>query len=139
MIAKENPMSEPTHVASPETGPAAVPDQESSHGFGHQTRRGGWANRIAFMLYRIVRPVIRPLVWRTRLFFIGPILQELAEIREVASLEAAKRFVPDPALTASIERLLLTLAIEQRPGERRPCVETPPTPTVPPRASGEAG
>ena len=82
--------------------------------------QGGIGRRLALRLYRMVRPVIRPIAWRTRSFMLGPVLQELAELRaQVSGRPHSMTSGPavgalDPGLSQAMERLLLTLALEER-------------------------
>ena len=73
------------------------------------------SRRIGKRLYWLVRPVARPLAWRGRQFLIGEIRAELAGLRERLD-QLVARPVTGPggestALTAAMERVLLTLAV----------------------------
>lgn len=81
---------------------------------------GALSRRLAFRAYRVVRPIVRPLAWRIRSFLLGPVLQDLAELRQ--QLQGQRPFTAfpasstpnDPGLAQAVERLLLTLALEER-------------------------
>lgn len=80
--------------------------------------QGSVGRRLAFRFYRLVRPVVRPVAWRIRTFMLGPVLQELAEMRtggrhSFVGADASSRIL-DPGLALAVERLLLTLALEER-------------------------
>ncbi len=82
--------------------------------------QGGLGRRMAFAVYRLVRPIVRPLAWRMRSFMLAPVLLELAELRgptqgRPATLSGGSTpAAMDPALSQAVERLLLTLALEDR-------------------------
>ncbi len=79
-------------------------------------RRGGIARRLAMGLYRLVRPVARPLAWRGRTFLIGPVRDEVAVLRdrvERLAMGSAGAGALDNSVSAHVmERLLLTLALQ---------------------------
>lgn len=79
-------------------------------------RRGGIARRLAMGLYRLVRPVARPLAWRGRTFLIGPVRDEVAVLRdriERLAVGQAGAGALDNSVSAHVmERLLLTLALQ---------------------------
>ena len=81
--------------------------------------------RIGMLAYRLVRPVVRPLAWRLRRFLTIEITAELADarFRQEVALQRLDSLVqqphghasatgPDPRLAEAMERLLLTLALE---------------------------
>jgi hypothetical protein len=72
------------HTDQPATPPAnlIVPPEESS-----ALRRGGKA--VLLGLYRLARPVLRPILWRTRAFFAQPALGEIAEVKQLFLTEIA--------------------------------------------------
>ncbi len=73
--------------------------------------------------YRLVRPVVRPVAWRSRSFLTGELMRELADVRAKLDL-ALQRLPPDgrfqdraalsPGAGRAAERMLLTLALESR-------------------------
>jgi FkbM family methyltransferase len=91
-------------------------------------------HRLAMLAYRPVRPVLRPLVWRARTFLIGPLLEEMARLRqqldELQSRPLANvRPTLDPAISAAMERLMLTLALQDardRPPPDLSLLDPPP-------------
>ena len=77
----------------------------------------GVGRRIGKQLYRLIRPVARPIAWRSRQFITGELREELAGLRErldqlVARPVQAPAASADPAMAAAMERLLLTLALQ---------------------------
>jgi hypothetical protein len=40
-------------------------------------------------LYRLVRPVLRPILWRTRAFFTQPVLAEITDVKQLLLAETA--------------------------------------------------
>lgn len=71
--------------------------------------------------YRLVRPIVRPVAWRLRSFFVGSLqdeVRELAaqmealrtELRERSEREAAAL---EPQIAAVLEQALLTLALDR--------------------------
>ena len=96
----------PPPPPSPSSGPLAI----------RQPSRGGLGRRLVFAAYGLVRPVLRPIAWRLRSFLIGPVLEALAEQRTHGAhpFTAAGGSTLDPAMAKAIERLLLTLAVEER-------------------------
>lgn len=72
--------------------------------------------------YRLVRPVVRPLAWRLRTFFAGPLHDEVRELRaEVAALRAELRdraaredAALEPRIASVLEQAILTLALDRQ-------------------------
>lgn len=88
---------------------------------GASSGRRGLVRRLGRGLYGLVRPVVRPLAWRTRQFLTGDIRREIAEFsarqdqllaRPAASSTTVSAAV-DPSFSGAMERLLLTLALEE--------------------------
>ena len=78
--------------------------------------RPAWPRRLALAAYRLVRPVVRPIAWRTRTFLTGELMREIAGIRTTQETIIARVNAPgggiDPGMARTMERLLLTLALE---------------------------
>ena len=72
--------------------------------------------RLALAAYRLVRPVVRPIAWRTRTFLTGELKRDIAGIRTTQEAILARIGAGgggmDPGMTRTMERLLLTLALE---------------------------
>ena len=76
---------------------------------------------LRWRLYRLVRPLVRPLAWRTRIFLMGELHAEVVALRsEVAALRAELRErgaqdaqALEPKILAVIEQALLTLALDR--------------------------
>ncbi len=83
-----------------------------------------WGRRLALAVYRIGRPVLRPVAWRLRAFLTAELMLEMADLRAKQDLMLARmqsQSAPggdaaarDPGMARVSERLLLTLALEQR-------------------------
>lgn len=79
--------------------------------------------------WRLVRPVVRPLGWRLRSFFVGALQDEMRELRaqtealraELRERAAREDAALEPRIAAVLEQALLTLALdrEERREERR--------------------
>jgi FkbM family methyltransferase len=106
MSAVAAPAPEPAVPATP-----AVPPPAPRHS---AIRR--MARRAGLPVYRLLRPVVRPLVWRFRSFMIGPLQQEMFENRiRLDNLMAQANptaLGPQQAMVAVMERALMTLALE---------------------------
>jgi len=77
------------------------------------------AKSFAWGCYRLVRPVVRPIAWRTRTFLNAPLLAALEQTRDAQRL-VGRSETNDLARTVdAVERALLTLALE---AGRRPRV-----------------
>ncbi len=111
---------EPEPEPDPQPAPFAEPGLDPA-----PIRARNWQRRLALSLYRLVRPVVRPMAWRTRSFVTGDILRELAWIREQQDamlrqsaaayvMPAAPSSATGPALPSAhvMERVLLTMALE---------------------------
>ena len=125
----------PGQVAAPDQPPAAVPPPS---GFGR------WlGKRIALAAYRVVRPVVRPIVWRLRSFLTNSLAEQLQRVTEQlqrvteqlqrvteqlqhvsARVETFGAELPSAAtevraemrrMAPEIEHVLLTLTMEQQP------------------------
>ena len=101
--AAPGPAPEPEPAPQPEQAPVPV--------------QRGLLRRGAALAYRLVRPVVRPAVWRTRAFFIGPLLEQTIDLRlridELRARPPNEKYVTlEPAFTEAMERLMLTLALE---------------------------
>ena len=82
--------------------------------------------------WRLLRPVVRPAAWRLRLFFAGPLHDEVRELRmQVEALRAELReraaredAALEPRIAAVLEQALLTLALDREarrlPQSRQP-------------------
>jgi len=66
------------------------------------------------LAYRIVRPVLRPILWRYRSFMMQPIMQELNVIRRNEESSFQGSGGQSNELTKSIEAALLSIAINPR-------------------------
>jgi hypothetical protein len=72
--------------------------------------------------YRLVRPVVRPVAWRLRSFFMGALQDEMSELRaqiEALRLELRERAAREdaalePRIAAVMEQALLTLALDRQ-------------------------
>ena len=114
--AEARPAPEP----EPEPPPAPVPHQPTLH---LTAGRGPAARRLLLRLYGLVRPVARPIAWRARTFLTGPVLQEIAALRAQQDALLTRLSLQSAApggggmlgMDSSAERLLLTLALEERP------------------------
>lgn len=77
--------------------------------------------------YRLVRPVVRPIAWRLRGFFVGPLQDDVRELRaQVEALRAELRdraaredAALEPRIAAVMEQALLTLALDHEERRRR--------------------
>ncbi len=73
-------------------------------------------------VWRVMRPVARPLAWRLRSFFMGPLHAEIAALRlEIAALRTDLHAQPrtvEPQVDAALERALLTLALDREQRRR---------------------
>ena len=116
------PEPEPAPEPDPDPDPLPAAAPEPDPGFA-PTRASGWQRRLALSLYRLVRPIVRPMAWRTRSFVTGDILRELAWLREQQDAMLRQRASASPMLPAAaagpdlpsatvMERLLLTMALE---------------------------
>ncbi len=114
------PEPDPLPAAAPEPDPGAAPVGAPIHA---SVRARGWQRRLALSLYRLVRPIVRPMAWRTRSFITGDILRELAWLREQQDAMLRQRASASPMLPAGaagpdlpaanvMERVLLTMALE---------------------------
>ncbi len=71
--------------------------------------------------YGVVRPLVRPIAWRLRTFFVGELLDEMAALRlEVAALRAEvqargreQEAALEPRIAAVMEQAVLTLALDR--------------------------
>lgn len=71
--------------------------------------------------WRFVRPVVRPVAWRLRSFFVGSLHDEISELRaQVEALRAELReraeredAALDPRIASVLEQTLLTLALDR--------------------------
>jgi FkbM family methyltransferase len=73
--------------------------------------------RLALLLYRPVRPLVRPLAWRLRTFLMAGIQHELRQLRDAQVAPPLTAQLPAVDLRAfgeAADRLLLTLALEHR-------------------------
>lgn len=76
---------------------------------------------LRWRLYGLIRPIVRPVAWRLRTFFVGALLDETAALRrEVAALrdEVAARgreqeAALEPRIAAVLEQAVLTLALDR--------------------------
>ena len=76
---------------------------------------------VGWLLYRLVRPVLRPVAWRLRTFFAGPLHDEIAALRaeiaalrlEIGALERARDQSLEPRIAAVLEQAVLTLALDR--------------------------
>ena len=74
---------------------------------------------MALAAYRVARPVVRPVAWRSRSFLTGHVMAELLDVRTKLDLllerteQGANRPL-DPGVGSAAERALLTLALESR-------------------------
>ena len=130
-LPKAEPLPEPEPSLEPEPPPEPPPGREypppalpePDPGLAAAPVRG-WRRRLALSAYKLARPVLRPLAWRTRGFVTGDILRELAWIREqqdamlrTQAATAHSLTVPaalSPSLPSAnvMERFLLTMALE---------------------------
>ena len=112
----------PTGPAAPPTNHAPAPPPAPPMPDHAPPPRRSFKKRLALLAYLPVRPVVRFIAWRTRQFLVGAIETELQGHR-IRLDQLIARPVPEPtkedtALTSAMERLLLTLALEdgRRPG-----------------------
>jgi hypothetical protein len=71
--------------------------------------------------WRVVRPIVRPIAWRLRSFFVGPLHDEVRELgAQVAALRAELReraereeAALEPRIAAVMEQALLALALDR--------------------------
>ena len=109
---------------SPEPGPEPDPVRvgEAPAPLPEKPPRRGVARGLVMALYAPFRPVLRPMVWRMRTFMQGNIMAQQAQIVAMLAEVRARQDAtppPGPAVATldertlqSIERLLLTLALE---------------------------
>lgn len=104
----------PSLPVAPTAGPALAPVPRSR-------LRGA-----ALAAYRVARPIVRPVAWRSRIFLTGELMRELADVRAKLDLLLAHQSqhgshspaAPgslDPGVARVAERMLLTMALEDRP------------------------
>lgn len=120
----------PPPLPEPEPQPAPPPPLVRTPPPGARTA----ARRMALAAYKLVRPAIRPLVWRLRGFMIGGLTEQLRQLSaQVAAQPVPQPPIPRPLpppvqivqddtaasemrrLAAEMERTLLTLAMERAP------------------------
>ncbi len=108
--------SSPTPPSSPHPPPSPPVSSPSPA----DTTRPGAKRRLVQAVYRVLRPLLRPILWRGRQFLVGDIRRELFELgqRQDLLLAQAGARVPslgstDADMVGAMERLLLTLALEQ--------------------------
>jgi hypothetical protein len=81
------------------------------------------AKRLARKLYRLVRPILRPIAWRTRAFMAGEVRAELAQLEtkldRISAALSVNETPPTDAreLVRMLETTLLTLALDRRRDE----------------------
>lgn len=100
--AAQPEVQEAASVPLPALAPPSAPQQ-------HSLRRAA-----ALPIWRLIRPIARPLLWRTRNFLMAGAVHELAELRATqqrmqrampgAAREAAEEARPGLALTAALPR-----------------------------------
>ncbi|GAC1341593.1 MAG: hypothetical protein NVSMB18_14020 [Acetobacteraceae bacterium] len=126
--APPNPFDRYTIASAATEHPAGSPHHRAGeHDLAVTPQRHRSAKRA---LYALVRPVLRPLAWRLRTFLIGPVRDDIAELRAqqdalIDRLEHLGASRPaqavDPELAKCLEQLLLTLAVHHdRAGSARP-------------------
>lgn len=101
-------MNQTTHIPGPST---------------QRPRRG-----LRWRAYRLVRPIVRPIAWRLRSFFVGRVHDELVELRaQVEALRASvdmlraqvehraaeQREALAPTIMGVMEQALLTIALDR--------------------------
>ncbi len=111
-------------VAAPAPTPAAIVQEAAPvprRSALSRVARGG-----VLVFYRLFRPFVRPLAWRFRSFMIGPLRQEMLETRSrldhLAARPATDASAADTALLATMEDVLITLALEAGRGPVSPLV-----------------
>ena len=126
--------------------PAAVPDPVSPPSPPARVRRR-LAHRAAKWAYMLVRPVVRPVVWRLRSFMIGGLSEQLRQLGErieappppsVVQISDAGAAAEMRHLAVEMERTLLTLALERGPetwASAAVATAAPASPPVPPAAA----
>ncbi len=106
------PAAEPGPAAPPAV-PAAPPPPPPMPA---RTGLRGLVRRALLLFYGLFRPVVRPLGWRLRSFLIGPLHEEMAETRHRLDSLMARPLLTErgtePALLATMEDVLMTLALE---------------------------
>lgn len=93
---------------------------------------------MALAAYRVARPVVRPVAWRSRSFLTGHVMAELLDVRTkldmlLARTEPETHRPLDPGVGTAAERALLTLALESRSSPTRPLLH--PSDEATPRLS----
>lgn len=113
-IARRMNRTAPGAVAPPLPVTDAPPLQAEAPPSAPSRMRG-----VALAAYRVARPVVRPVAWRSRSFLTGHVMAELLELRTkldllLARTEHETNRPLDPGVGSAAERALLTLALESR-------------------------
>ncbi len=112
----------PAPVAAP---PPAAPPLPVSRQPGFR----GMIRRVLLSIYRLLRPVLRPPLWRIRSFLIGPLQQELLEHRirlDDLIARSGSGALGDQSLVVAMEQALMTLALENAREPLSPLVRPKP-------------
>ena len=122
------------HISAPSPTPAVATPLLAPPAIVLPLTRNRLGRRIGKGLYRLVRPVARPLAWRGRQFIIGEIQAELAGLRERLD-QLVARPIPGAGgdsvlLAATLERVLLTLAVLDAQDPSPPGLAPEPDPVV---------
>lgn len=106
-------------AATPVVAPAAQPDiSPMTEPPPAPPSRATGVRGVAMAAYRLARPVMRPVAWRSRSFLTGQVMAELQDHRAKLDLllQRSGHGVLDPGVASAAERALLTLALESRQG-----------------------
>jgi hypothetical protein len=103
-------------ATAPVPEPAVPPPGEAARqpAAAPPTRRS-WKRRLALLAYRPVRPLIRPLVWRSRSFLTGEIMAELA--RQNQALQSLLMQSGAPSAAAMLAASASPRAMSGPPGD----------------------
>ena len=116
VVRLNQPQMEAVWPSAPSGPSPAVASPEPQTLAAAQPVRRGLAKRLVLLAYSVVRPVVRPIAWRTRQFLVGDLKAELDGHRIRLDQLIARPVIPDrtddPALLGAMERLLMTLALE---------------------------
>jgi FkbM family methyltransferase len=110
------PAAPPALVSAGQTAPSSSPVVQTKPA----PRAKAAAKRAARGIYRLVRPILRPIAWRTRAFMAGEVRAELAQLEtKLDTISAALSVNEAPPtdareLVRMLETTLLTLALDRR-------------------------